>query len=595
MKYSMNLGRLSSAGAARPRPSDAPFRMALLGDLSGRANRSPIEAGDSLLARRLGSVDVDNLDDLLARAKLRLHLPLGGDAAAELQIQSMDDFHPDTLYQHLDVFSELTGLRRSLQNVSTFAAAAEKVLALTSQAPTNFSLPVSKSASTTIPVGRLSDFARLIGQEKEATSTESITDRLIGPLVAPDIVSAPDQRQESLLTAIDQAVSTTLRLVLHHPDFQAAEAAWRSLDLLTRRLECGTDVEVVLFDISAEEFAADLSSGDDLDETGVYKLFVEQPKTDLQYGPFSAIIGMYDFDQSPPHAELLGRMAKIAAAAQSPFVAGMSAHVLDDFNPKKTKVRHPLVGPSWTNLRQLPHSAYLGLALPRFLLRWPYGKKTEPIDSFPFEEFTQQSGLKGMLWGNGSILAALLLGNAYSEQGSHAMELGSIMTVDDLPVYYYFDQYGDQIALPCTERFIHEELARLLCTEGFMPLLSMRGRPEVRLGGFEAVHGGPLAGAWAAVDCSFADAPIETGSALSEEVDRLADEATDLVDTVVGRSTADPADDASDDVTLAPEDTGDELDELLAQLSEETAHGTSQDVLGEDDIDPELKQLLEGL
>ena len=59
--------------------------------------------------------------------------------------------------------------------------------------------------------------------------------------------------------------------------------------------------------------------------------------------------------------------------------------------------------------RALPASAYLSLATPRFLLRIPYGKRTDPIDAFAFEEFSRQSGLSGMLWGHPAILTANLL------------------------------------------------------------------------------------------------------------------------------------------------------------------------------------------
>ncbi len=84
------------------------------------------------------------------------------------------------------------------------------------------------------------------------------------------------------------------------------------------------------------------------------------------------------------------------------------------------------------------------------MLRWPYGKKTEPIESFAFEEFTNQSGLSGMLWGNSAFLGALLIAQTFQNDGLAKMKLGTVLTVDDLPVYYYVDKDGDQIALPCT-------------------------------------------------------------------------------------------------------------------------------------------------
>jgi type VI secretion system protein ImpC len=574
MKYSMNLGRMTAPGWRRPRESKGPFRIALLADLTGRANRGAVEVGASLQSRRLGAVDIDRLESMLARAELSLDLSLGDETGVSVQIRSLDDFHPDELFAQLEVFDELKGLRRSLQNPSTFPAAAEKVLAWSRQ-QTAAHPSVVKSASTAVPAGRLSDFARLIGQEKRVTVAESMTDRLLSAIVAPHVVPAADPHQESLVGSVDLALAEALRRVLHHPDFQAAESVWRSIDLLTRRLEWGPELELLLFDITAEELAADLSATDDLDQTGLYKLLVEGPRNDVQHGPLSTIIGVYEFEQSPPHAELLGRLAKIAAAAQAPFLTGISARVLDNL---KAADAHPLVVQAWSSLRQMPQAAYLGLVVPRFLLRWPYGKKTEPIDSIPFEEFSPQTGLKGMLWGNGSILAGLLLATTFEQQGLRSMELGSVMTVDDLPVYYYTDRHGDQVALPCAERFIHEDLARALKDEGYMPLLSIRGRPELRLGGFDSVHGSLLAGPWAPLE-------IEPDEVLTEASARaFAPVAAERGDEEM----------AADEDEAAADSEEDELDALLAELSA-ADEADATDEMSDDDIDPDLKKLLEGL
>ena len=60
-----------------------------------------------------------------------------------------------------------------------------------------------------------------------------------------------------------------MRRVLHHPDFQSAEATWRGVEFLVRRIETGAKMEIVLYDVSAEELAADLAATDALDKTGL--------------------------------------------------------------------------------------------------------------------------------------------------------------------------------------------------------------------------------------------------------------------------------------------------------------------------------------
>ena len=339
---------------------------------------------------------------------------------------------------------------------------------------------------------RLNDFARLTGR-KPATeaASEGLIRRLVGSYIVPD----RDTRQDALLARVDAALSDAMRRLLHNPDFQNAEAVWRGAEFLTRRVETDATTQIVLYDISAEELAADLAGCEELDHSALYALLVEQPPMDASQGALSMIIGLYQFEAMPPHADLLGRIAQVAAATGAPFVGGLGSDSL------KVPMHewHPLTRQAWDALRELPASAYLGLATPRFLLRMPYGKKTDPIEAFAFEEFTRESGLSGMLWGHSALLVATLIAKTW-QRSSKAMKLGDIATVGDLPVYVYNDADGEQIALPCTERLFSERQALQVVRTGVNPVLSLRGRPEVRLGGFNALSGATLAGRWAPVN-----------------------------------------------------------------------------------------------
>jgi type VI secretion system protein ImpC len=123
----MSFGKLSAQPKVR-QGVGATFGLAVLGDFSGRANRGELEKGAALAARKPRRVDVDNLDSVLESLQLKLNLPVGDDGGAvEIEIASMEDFHPDELYDKLDIFAELSALRRRLQTSSTFAAAAAEV------------------------------------------------------------------------------------------------------------------------------------------------------------------------------------------------------------------------------------------------------------------------------------------------------------------------------------------------------------------------------------------------------------------------------------------------------------------------------------
>ena len=490
MRYDVSFGRLDASRRAEP---GAAFRLALLGDFSGRASKGVLDTGAALAARKPLRVDVDSLDDVLARLAPRILVPLG-DAGETVEVApaSMDDFHPDQLVEALPLFEELLTLRRSLGSRAGFDRAAKEVLSWAGAE----ALPAPETRRArggAIAMDRkLTDFARLTGRPAAAeASTEDLVRRLVGPYVVP----ATDSRQEALVARVDAALSDAMRRVLHHPEFQSAEALWRGLEMLVRGLETGARLQIVLYDVTAEELAADLAANEDLKDTALYSLLVEQPAADADAGQISFVAGLYGFELSPPHADLLGRMAQVAGAAGAPFVAAIGP---DAFRVPEHEW-HPLVRSAWTSLRALPAACYLGLASPRFLLRMPYGKRTDPVDAFAFEEFTRQGGLSGMLWGSPVVLVAQLAAEAWLS-GGRAMKLGSASVVGDLPVYVYRDADGDQMALPCTERLFTERQAAQVAAAGVIPVVSLRGRPEVRVAGFGSLAGAPLAGRWAPVD-----------------------------------------------------------------------------------------------
>lgn len=591
MKYSMQFGTVT-----RPAPKGAAggtkFRLAVLGDFSGRANSGQLATGAELAKRKPLRVDVDNLDDVLRKLNIKLQLPVGAEGGmVQVPIGSVDDFHPDQLYDNLEIFSHLSSLRKRLNTSSMFAKAAQEMQSWPAVGADKPALAAPTARGSSVPVGgKLSDFARLVGK----STTESVqtpVDALLKQIIGPHIVPTKDPKQPALVQVVDEALSETMCSVLHHPDFQTLEATWRGVDLLTRRMETSDTLEIVLYDITAEELAADLSQTTSLEETGLYKLLVEQPALDAQQGALSVLVGNYQFEQTPPHAELLGRMAKIAAAAQAPFIASIGTECL-----KKVAAAdvHPLIQESWSALRALPEAAYLGLAVPRFMLRNPYGDRTESIDKFEFEEFSPQRGIRGMLWGNPAILAGLLLGQTFQKQGMKKMNLGSVLGVGDMPYYFYEDADGDQTALPCTERLVTVSVAEWLTYQRFIPLLAIKGRNEVRLGGFQSLAGKTLAGPWGVVAVPLDTAkPVAKAPQPAATGAEAAASANAELDALLGNldAAAAPAAPAAAPAEAPAASADAELDALLASL------GTDQpaEAAGSTEMDAGLAALLADL
>jgi type VI secretion system protein ImpC len=301
--------------------------------------------------------------------------------------------------------------------------------------------------------------------------------------------------------------------------------------------------------------------------------------------------GLYQFEPTPPHAELLGRMAKIAAAAHAPFLSTVNIETLMD----RRSDPHPLVVQALEALKALPEASHLGLFAPRFLLRHPYGKRSDPVSSFAFEEFTSTDGLRGMLWGHPALVAACLLAGPKS----------ATLSLGDLPFHYYVDDDGDQVPLPCTERLVTHERAGLLRRWGISGLMAHKGQPELRVAGLETVGGMTLAlqgtakpQARMGVSTSLrgtmpeGDEPKGKGKKAAAE-DAEVEETSDAAETDAEDGAATTADDGS-----GSDDSS--LDDLLASLggdeqpsgdapAEAAAEG------GEPEMDPDLAALLKSL
>ena len=435
-------------GISTPPPNwnaKRPIRIAILGDFGAGALQGRLDKGTALAKRKPLKVEFDTLEDALARLDLKLTLPLGADGApVEIAITELESFHPDELYRNLDIFSALASLRKRLNNTSSFAAAATELTA--------WGLDAGPAASTVSARARargaapssgasLDDFARLTGRPAAASGADASVQALLRRIVGPFVVPAAAPNKDALVASVDKALADAMRAVLHQADFQNTESLWRGVDFLLRRLETSHQLQVHLIDIGAEELAADLSSADDLADSGLYKLLVEQPAQEAD-GGYSYIAACYQFDATPPHAELLGRAARVAAHAGAPFITAIAT---DPFSDRR-EPPHRLIREAFEALKDMPDASYLALLGPRFLLRHPYGKKSDPISTFAFEEFIREAGLRGMLWGHPALLALSVLGAR-----------GGQLAIDDLPFHYYVDADGDTIALPCTDRLVNTD------------------------------------------------------------------------------------------------------------------------------------------
>lgn len=472
---------------AEPAGPQQPMRMLVLGDFSGRPPGSPLPR------RPIHRIDLDNFDQVMARCAPALELTLDG-APASMRFQSLDDFHPDQLYQQADAFQSLRNQRQRLNCPATFAAAAAQMQA--PPAPSATPAPAQGAAS-----GGGDDFASLLGGAVRPAAGKNDFEALVKALVGA--VPGTDARQSSYLAAADSVIGQRMRDLLHAPAFQRLEAAWRGVHTLVTGLELDSGLQLYLVDIGRDELAADLrGAGAQLQQSALYQLLVEQPRQSPDGAPWSILVGDYQFDASEDDVQSLAALAALASQAGAPLLAGASDSVLGCAqlaatpDPDDWPAPAPAASERWQALRASPHASWLGLALPRMLLRLPYGKLTDRIEQFNFEEADGQLDHAHYLWGNAAFGLAMLLGQSFNEEGWD-MEPGTRLELDDLPAHT-FRRDGEAHMQACAETWLSERAAEAMLRLGLMPLRSLRDRNAARFQRCQSLAQPPqaLSGPW---------------------------------------------------------------------------------------------------
>jgi len=482
---------------ARRLEDEAPMRILVLGNFGACIDEGRQEE-TTPTRYRARFVDVDNIDDVLCALAPSIELTFteGGESVLRLNFRTMEDFHPDELYRRLPFFNRLRELRRRLLDPDTFDSAAAELRneqAALPKAPSGEGQGEGRQPPSPMSAeDDASTFKRLLGSDVSVpidskTVMLNDTESLIRSLVAPHIISESPHLQ-LYLDAVDDAAATLMRAILGNPAFRRLESAWRSLAWLVTSLETDESLQVALLDVSKETLRRELSdfSGGPLDSDFFRQVFeVEGGLPDGQ--GWSLMVGDYGFDAGESDAALLAALGTIGSAAVAPFVSHAEPTVVGspgfafssdptDWIPLGAGDRE-----AWRGLRESASARWVCLALPRILLRLPYGADTEPCDSFAFDEMHKARDHEAYLWGNPGFAIAIVLGRAFRQAGWNLLSRMS-SDLEDLPAHVYLGEDGETLMQACAEAYLTERAGQAILEKGCVPVLSYRHRNAVRLG-----------------------------------------------------------------------------------------------------------------
>jgi type VI secretion system protein ImpC len=481
---------------ARPLP-DSPFCILVLGEFQGddsAGTRPP------LAARRPVAFDRDDLDAAVARIRPALTFAPEGGRGFTLRFGELEDFHPDRLLERVPQFGALRRFRAELASPATARTAAQSLSGASEE---------TKSARVS-PQSLLSGGSLLDQMLDQATGPSTPTAQPVGDelqqfirrVVGPHLVAAPDPKQAEILAGVDAAIAAQMRALLHDPKFQRLESAWRAVELLARRVDTGTDLRLFLLDVSRAELDADLDGAIESGASDLHGALSAAAASLPDGGRWSVLAGLYSFGGDDADARRLTVLGRIGRALGAPFIAGADPALLglatfaELADPREWA---PPQRSDWTALRASDDARWVGLVAPRLLLRAPYGRDGEVVETFAFEEVAAAPSHDDFLWGSPAAAGALLLGESFAAEG-WSMRPGRHAEIGGLPLYLYRED-GVAVALPCAETLLTERAAARLLELGIMPLASLKDSDSVRLVRLQSIAqaGAALAGPWAAV------------------------------------------------------------------------------------------------
>ena len=409
---------------------DAPFRILVLADFSGRANRG---LHGPLAGRPAIRIDCDNFDEVLERLAPALKLP-----GSSLRFSQLDDFHPDHLYRTLPLFEKLANLRPALPKARQAAA------------PVKLEDLIQQSEDRPADASDANDLAAFIER-----------------VSAAHLESKPEPGQQEWQLKVHAVVAEQMSAILHHADYQALEGAWRAVSMMVDRLGAEDGLQIYLLDATLAELTSE--------PEGLARLLAASKKA------WGLLVANFAFGQGARDA---ARLAVLGHAARS-----CGAPILAEAMPPSD------VSDEWESLRRSSAARSIGLALPRFLLRLPYGRNTSPVEALTYEEMTS-SVHSQYLWGNPAFFCAILIGLAFREEGWD-LRPGLVRRIDGLPQHLYTEN-GETSSKPCAEVLMTEHEAEELLDRGFIPVASLKDQDAALAVRFCSIANpaAPLAGRW---------------------------------------------------------------------------------------------------
>jgi len=366
---------------------------------------------------------------------------------------------------------------------------------------------VSEQRGAAVETRDPDEFSTLLKQsfkprsERAATEVENAVATLVQEALADATVIKDHVLDtiEEMIARLDQKLTAQINEILHAPEFQEMESAWRGLHHLVFNSETDAQLKIRVMNISKNELYRNLRlyPGARWDQSPLFKKVYEQEFGQLGGEPYGCLIADYYFSHLPTDVQLLRDLSKVASAAHCPFFAGAEPTLMgmdnwtELMNPRDlSKLFDTPEYAAWKGLRDQDDSIYVGLCMPRVLARVPYGAKTDPVEEFAFEEDTDGHRGEKYAWMNAAYAMAVNINRAFKEYGwcTRIRGVQSGGEVINLPTHTFpTDDGGVDLKCP-TEIAITDRREHELAKSGLIPIIHRKNTDKAAFIGAQSIY-----------------------------------------------------------------------------------------------------------
>ena len=320
---------------------------------------------------------------------------------------------------------------------------------------------------------------------------DSLFDRMQG---APWREVASRLQQDVCL--IDELLRKQVAAIIHNPAFQKIESSWRGVQHLLNCREKVDDapIQIRLLNVGWAELRRDFDRAVEFDQSQLFRMVYENEFGMPGGKPYAALLADFDIHPRPssehPHDDIavLKSLSQVAAASFCPVFLNASPTMfgVNQFDEMQhtvdyAKIQSDLDYLGWRQFREMEDARFIGLVMPRMLMRRPYDQRHVAKTGFLFSE--EGMNRSSHLWGGAVFAVGETLIRAYGHNRWLADIRGAQRGIDSGglvmgPATINFTTDTPEVCpKPILDLMVNDSLERQMAELGFMSLTACPGTP----------------------------------------------------------------------------------------------------------------------